>query len=46
MLVTTFYNLVDTLYIRQLANDSMVAAVGALTALDIRCSPFVVILRW
>ena len=28
MLVTTFYNLVDTLYIRQLANDSMVAAVG------------------
>ena len=28
MLVTTFYNLVDTLFIRQLANDSMVAAVG------------------
>ena len=28
MLVTTFYNLVDTLYIRQLSNDSMVAAVG------------------
>ena len=28
MLVTTFYNLVDTLFVRQLANDSMVAAVG------------------
>lgn len=28
MLVTTFYNLVDTLFIRQLSNDSMVAAVG------------------
>lgn len=28
MLVTTFYNLVDTLFVRQLENDSMVAAVG------------------
>ena len=28
MLVTTFYNLVDTLFVRQLQNDSMVAAVG------------------
>ena len=28
MLVTTFYNLVDTLFVRQLSNDSMVAAVG------------------
>ncbi len=28
MLVTTLYNLVDTLFIRQLSNDSMVAAVG------------------
>jgi Na+-driven multidrug efflux pump len=33
MLVTTFYNLVDTLYIRQLANDSMVAAVGVVLPL-------------
>ncbi len=28
MLVTTFYNLADTLFVRQLSNDSMVAAVG------------------
>ena len=28
MLVTSFYNLVDTLFVRQLENDSMVAAVG------------------
>ncbi len=28
MLVTTFYNLVDTLFVRQLSSDSMVAAVG------------------
>lgn len=28
MLVTTLYNLVDTLFVRQFANDSMVAAVG------------------
>ncbi|MBE6871975.1 MAG: MATE family efflux transporter [Ruminococcaceae bacterium] len=33
MLVTTFYNLVDTLYIRQLSNDSMVAAVGVVLPL-------------
>jgi putative MATE family efflux protein len=33
MLVTTFYNLVDTLFIRQLANDSMVAAVGVVLPL-------------
>ena len=32
MLVTTFYNLVDTLFIRQLENDSMVAAVGVVLA--------------
>lgn len=28
MLVTTLYNLVDTLFVRQLSNDSMIAAVG------------------
>ena len=28
MLVTTFYNLADTLFVRQMENDSMVAAVG------------------
>ena len=28
MIVTSFYNLVDTLFVRQLENDSMVAAVG------------------
>ncbi|MBQ4557288.1 MAG: MATE family efflux transporter [Clostridia bacterium] len=28
MLVTSFYNLADTLFVRQLENDSMVAAVG------------------
>ena len=33
MLVTTFYNLVDTLFIRQLENDSMVAAVGVVLPL-------------
>ncbi|MBO5648763.1 MAG: MATE family efflux transporter, partial [Clostridia bacterium] len=33
MLVTTFYNLVDTLFVRQLANDSMVAAVGVVLPL-------------
>ena len=33
MLVTTFYNLVDTLFVRQLENDSMVAAVGVVLPL-------------
>ncbi|MGM9625223.1 MAG: MATE family efflux transporter, partial [Eubacteriales bacterium] len=33
MLVTTFYNLVDTLFVRQLDNDSMVAAVGVVLPL-------------
>lgn len=33
MLVTTFYNLVDTLFIRQLLSDSMVAAVGVVLPL-------------
>ena len=33
MLVMTFYNLVDTLFIRQLENDSMVAAVGVVLPL-------------
>ena len=28
MLVTSFYNLADTFFVRQLENDSMVAAVG------------------
>ncbi|MBE6551456.1 MAG: MATE family efflux transporter [Ruminococcaceae bacterium] len=33
MLVTTFYNLADTLFVRQLENDSMVAAVGVVLPL-------------
>lgn len=33
MLVTSFYNLVDTLFVRQLENDSMVAAVGVVLPL-------------
>jgi len=33
MLVTTLYNLVDTLFVRQLENDSMVAAVGVVLPL-------------
>ncbi len=33
MLVTSFYNLVDTLFVRQLENDSMVAAVGIIMPL-------------
>ena len=33
MLVTTFYNLVDTLFVRQLENDSIVAAVGVVLPL-------------
>ncbi|MBQ9939475.1 MAG: MATE family efflux transporter [Oscillospiraceae bacterium] len=33
MLITTFYNLVDTLFVRQLENDSMVAAVGVVLPL-------------
>ena len=33
MLVTSFYNLVDTLYVRQLENNSMVAAVGIIMPL-------------
>ncbi len=33
MLVTTFYNLADTLFVRQLENDSMVAAVGIIMPL-------------
>jgi len=33
MLVTSFYNLVDTLFVRQLENDSMVAAVGVILPL-------------
>ena len=33
MLVTTFYNLVDTLFVRQLESDSMVAAVGVVLPL-------------
>ena len=33
MLVTSFYNLVDTLFVRQLENDSMVAAVGIILPL-------------
>ena len=28
MLVTSFYNLADTFFVRQLSNDSMVAAIG------------------
>ena len=33
MLVTSFYNLVDTLFVRQLENNSMVAAVGVVLPL-------------
>lgn len=33
MLVTTFYNLADTLFVRQLENDSMVAGVGVVLPL-------------
>lgn len=33
MLVTSFYNLADTLFVRQLENDSMVAAVGIIMPL-------------
>ncbi|MBQ2707189.1 MAG: MATE family efflux transporter [Clostridia bacterium] len=33
MLVTTFYNLADTFFVRQLNNDSMVAAVGVVLPL-------------
>ncbi|MBR5011579.1 MAG: MATE family efflux transporter, partial [Clostridia bacterium] len=33
MLVTSFYNLVDTLFVRQLENNSMVAAVGIIMPL-------------
>ena len=33
MLVTSFYNLADTLFVRQLENDSMVAAVGVIMPL-------------
>ena len=33
MLVTTFYNLADTFFVRQLQNDSMVAAVGVVLPL-------------
>ncbi|MBE6884161.1 MAG: MATE family efflux transporter [Ruminococcaceae bacterium] len=33
MLITTFYNLVDTFFVRQLENDSMVAAVGVVLPL-------------
>lgn len=33
MLVTSFYNLVDTLFVRQLENDSMIAAVGVILPL-------------
>ncbi len=33
MLVTSFYNLVDTLFVRQLESDSMVAAVGIIMPL-------------
>ena len=35
MLVTTFYNLADTFFVRQLNNDSMVAAVGVVLPLMI-----------
>ena len=33
MLVTSFYNLVDTLFVRQLESDSMIAAVGVILPL-------------
>ena len=33
MLVTSFYNLADTFFVRQLENDSMVAAVGVVLPL-------------
>ena len=33
MLVTTFYNLADTFFVRLLDNDSMVAAVGVVLPL-------------